>query len=170
MVLFPSNFSLVPLDKTHERKGFSSGRSEVDHWLQSKARQSQDKNLTRTKVLANKTVIVGFYSLGLGQVNFDDLPTEISRKLPRTQLPIIKLAWLGVSSNYKGQGLGKRLLASALLDCYKIGEAVPFCAVLIDCLDETVKDFYRKFDFMDVPGHALKLALPWKLLKAMYDN
>ena len=61
------------------------------------------------------------YTLAMGQVNFDELPREMARKLPGTLLPIITLAWLGVDEQYQGRGLGKRLLAQALSDCHATG-------------------------------------------------
>jgi len=82
----------------------------------------------------------------------------------------MKLAWLGVDKSYQGKALGKRLVASALLDCYHIGVLAPFCAVLIDCLNPEAKQFYQYFNFIEVPGHKLKLALSWKNLDRIYKN
>lgn len=168
MVRFPKGLCLERLDKTHKRKLFYCGQELVDEWLKSKARQSQEKNLSRTKVLINHDKdIIGFYTLSIYQINFDELPYEVNRKLPKTLLPAMKLAWLGVHKNYQGKGLAKSLLASALLDCYTIGQSAPFCAVLLDCIDEDIKSFYLKYDFLEVPGHKLKLALSWKTLELM---
>ena len=170
MVKFPPPLQIEILNKNHNKKLFSSGDEQVDSWLKTKARQSQDKNISRTKVLVDGNNIVGFYSLVMYHVNFDELPPEINRKLPKTLVPAIKLAWLGVDTNYKGRGLGKRLLANALVDCYKMGQLIPFCAVILDCINSEIKSFYESFDFIEVPGHSLKMALSWKALQMMYES
>ena len=171
MVKFPEGLSLVTLEKTHNRKPFDSTEPMVNEWLQKRAKQSQQKSLSRTKVLIDQeNNVVGYYTLVIGQINFDDLPNEINKKLPKTNIPAMKLAWLGVDKSYQGKSLGKRLVASALLDCYHIGVLAPFCAVLIDCLHSEAKQFYQHFSFIEVPGHNLKLALSWKDLERIYKN
>ena len=169
MVKFTEGLKLEILSNEHNKRKFSSGKLEVDDWLKAKAKQSQKKNLNRTKVLIDcSNNILGFYTLVIGQVNFDELPYEISRKLPKGTLPTIKLAWLGVDKSQQGKSLGKRLLASALYDSYQVGILTPFCAVLIDCLDKDIKNFYKSFNFIDIPGHQLKLALSWNHLEKIF--
>lgn len=114
--------------------------------------------------------IVGYYTLAMGQVNFDELPHEMFRKLPGTLLPIVTLAWLGVDKNYQGKGFGERLLAQALADCRHTGQLMPFIAVLLDCATVRARSFYQKYDFQELPGHPMKLTLPWKLLDSMMDS
>lgn len=168
-MIFPK-LSLELLNKSHDRKSFTCSQNLVDDWLKTKARQSQSKNLSRTKVLVNPPKqIAGFYTLAMGQVVFDELPYEISSKLPQTSLPVVKLAWLGVDDQYKGQGLGEKLLAQALEDAYKIGCMAPFCAVVLDCVDNAAKSFYAKYDFMSIPGHNLKMAISWAQLEAIVN-
>ena len=55
-----------------------------------------------TKVLLGGTAIAGYYTLATGQVDFSDLPSETIRRLPRRQLPVAILAWLGVSAESQG--------------------------------------------------------------------
>src|SRR5271157_3137293 len=73
--------------------------------------------------------IAGFFTLATGQVDFSDLPTDLARHLPRRTLPVAILAWLGVSKTHQRQGLGRLLLAQALLDCHEAGKTFAFIAV-----------------------------------------
>jgi len=167
-VRLPDGFSIAPLNKSHKRHSFFSGEEAVDQWLKKSARQAEAKRLSVTRVLLTESdSIAGYYTLAMGQVNFGDLPHSLSRKLPKTLLPIITLAWLGLSQSYQGRGLGGRLLAQALADCHRAGQAMPFVAVLLDCLGPRAKSFYRHYDFEELPGHPMKLVLPWALLDAM---
>lgn len=167
-VSWPAGFRLERLAKRHRRRTFASGQTQVDAWLATKALQQQDKRLSSTKVLLNAgNSIVGFYTLATGQVDFSDLPHDIVRRLPHRLLPVAVLAWLGVDQRFRRQGLGSRLLAQALADCHTAGEAFPFVAVVLDCIDAAAKSFYQSYDFAELPGRPFRLFLPATKLDAM---
>ena len=167
-IRWPDGFSIEQLNKRHKRTDFCSGVDLVDAWLKKHARQAQEKQLSITRVLLKEpNIIAGYYTLAMGRVNFDELPHEMARKLPETLLPIVTLAWLGIDKHYQGKGFGERLLAQALADCYHTGQIMPFVAVLLDCATVSAKTFYQRYDFEELPGHPMKLMLPWKLLKRM---
>lgn len=170
-VRWPEGFSIERLEKRHKRTAFHSGVDAVDEWLKKRARQAQDKRMAITRVLVEAPgIIAGYYTLAMGQVNFDELPGEMARKLPSALLPIITLAWLGLDRHYQGRGLGKRLLAQALSDCHATGQILPFVAVLLECATPGAKTFYQRFDFEELPGHPMTLILPWKLLDEMMKS
>jgi GNAT superfamily N-acetyltransferase len=167
-VRFPAGFRLERLARSHPRKVFASGQPQVDEWLAAKALQNQDKHLSVTKVLLEESgAIAGYYTLATGQVDFGDLPGDVAKKLPRRMLPVAVLAWLGVAADRHGQGLGRSLLAQALCDCYDAGQTFAFIAVILDCVDDTAKAFYRQFDFAELPGHPYRLFLSAGRLEAM---
>ena len=167
-VLFPREFQLAPLRKEHPRRIFRSGQTQVDDWLATKALQHQEKHLSVTKVLLDDAgAIAGFYTLATGQVDFGDLPSEIARSLPRRYLPVAILAWLGVQTERQGQGLGRMLLAQSLRDCHDAGRTFAFVAIVLDCIDDTAKAFYSRFDFQELPGHPYRLFLSTKRLDLM---
>lgn len=171
MVRFPDGFRLERLARTHPRADFHSGQSAVDDWLCTKALQSQDKRRSATKVLVGPDGdIAGFYTLATAQVDFGDLPHELVRRLPRRQLPVAVLAWLGVHLDCQSQGLGQRLLAQALADCHAAGRVFPIIAVLLDCIDEQAKRFYSRWDFRELPGHPYRLYLSWGQLEALMSG
>lgn len=167
-VMFPAGFVLKSLQRSHPRSVFDCGQIEVNDWLQTKALQNQEKRLSATKVLLDQEgSIAGFFSLATGQVDFGDLPSELARKLPRRALPVAILAWLGVSRAYQGQKLGDLLLAQALRDCHGAGQTFAFVAVILDCVDERAKTFYRRWDFAELPGNPFRLFLSSQTLSAM---
>ena len=143
----------------------------MEDWLVSKALQNQDKHLSATKVLLDTAgTIAGYYTLATGQIEFSDLPAEITKRLPRRLLPVAVLAWLGVATEHQGQGLGRLLLAQALRDCYQAGKTFAFLAVILDCLTDSAKAFYRKWDFEELPGHPDRLFLSAAKLEAMMEG
>lgn len=167
-VHFPDGYRLETLRRMHPRRRFHCGEALVDDWLATKALQHQDKHLSVTKVLLDEAgEVAGYYTLATGQVDFGDLPLELVRKLPRRALPVAVLAWLGVSQQSQGRGLGKLLLAQALRDCWEAGKVFAFIAVILDCINDAAKAFYQHWDFQELPGHPYRLFLSSDRLEAM---
>ncbi len=167
-VRYPDGWRVELLARSHNRTRFQSGQDEVDAWLKKTAFQSQKKHLSSTKVLLDsESHIVGYYTLATSQVDFSDLPVEVAKSLPNRQLPVAVLAWLGIDQSFQGRGIGKRLLATALKDCYDAAETFAFIAVILDCVDAPSKEFYQHFDFAELPGYPMRLYLPFKLLEKL---
>ncbi|MFK8115208.1 MAG: GNAT family N-acetyltransferase [Rubripirellula sp.] len=167
-VRYPDGWRIELLSKSHNRRGFDSGQEQVDAWLKKSAFQSQKKHLSSTKVLLDEEgQLVGYYTLATSQVDFSDLPNEVAKSLPQRQLPVAVLAWLGIDISFQGRGIGQRLLATALADCYEASQAFSFIAVILDCVDEPSKRFYQRFDFSELPGYPMRLYLPFNLLERM---
>ena len=83
-VPFPDGFRLERLRREHPRRGFRCGEEKVDDWLATKALQNQEKHLSVTKVLFDQAgTIAGYYTLATGQVDFGELPAEVTKRLPR---------------------------------------------------------------------------------------
>jgi GNAT superfamily N-acetyltransferase len=140
----------------------------VDAWIAQRALQNQEKHLSVTRVVIDlRGAIAGYYTLAMNQVDLDDLPPELAKKLPRRALPVAVLAWLGVDRRFQGQGLGTRLLAQALADCHRAGKAFAFVAVIIDCIDAAAKAFYQRWDFRELPGRPMRLFLTAQALDAI---
>ncbi len=170
-VLFPEGFRLESLRRTHPRRLFRCGEDKVDGWLATSALQNQEKRLSVTRVLLDEaTAIAGYYTLATGQVDFGDLPPEVAKHLPRRNLPVAVLAWLAVSIDHQGQGLGRLLLAQALRDCHEAGKTFAFIAVILDCINDAAKTFYRHWDFQELPGHPYRLFLSANQLEAMMQG
>lgn len=170
-VRFPDGFRLETLGRRHPRRKFRSGQGQVDDWLATRALQHQDKHLSSTRVLLDDGgSLAGYYTLATGQVDFSELPAEVGRRLPRRQLPVAVLAWLGVEQGSRGRGLGRLLLAQALRDCYDAGRTFAFIAVILDCVDDAAKTFYRRYDFQELPGHPYRLFLTAAQLDSMMER
>jgi GNAT superfamily N-acetyltransferase len=170
-VRFAEGQRLERLEGRHSRRQFQCGEQAVDDWLATKALQHQEKHLSVTKVLIGTAgMIAGYYTLATAQIDFSELPAEFTRRLPRRALPAAVLAWLGVDRAHQGRGLGKLLLAQALRDCWEAGKTFAFIAVILDCVSDAAKTFYRHWDFEEVPGYPNRLFLSAKRLEAMMQG
>ena len=78
-----------------------------------------------------------------------------------------QFAWLGVSLDRQGHGLGRLLLVQALRDCHEAGKTFAFVAVILDCFSDAAKSFYQQWDFQEVPERPYRLFLSAHQLEAM---
>lgn len=77
---------------------------------------------------------------------------------------------MGVSAGRQGQGLGRLLVAQALRQAWTAGRTLAFVGVVVDCLDEPLKAFYERFDFVPLPDHPLRVYLSSRELGAMLEG
>ena len=166
-------FSIEPLDtRRHDREAFSCGVEALDSYLKKQASQDLEKRVAAVFVLTpDGKTIAGFYTLSQCSIAAGHLPMEIVRKLrlPRyPELPATLLGRLAVSTSFKGQRLGGRLLMSALKRALDLSRFVASMAVAVDAKDEGAKVFYRSYGFLDVPGHTNRLFLPMETVEGMF--
>lgn len=159
-VQLPAGTAVVAISRDLKRKSFHSGQARVDDWLHTKALQNHEKQLSSTRVLLDSTgQILGYYTLTFAQIDYGDLPSDDVKRLPRRPLPVAMIAWLGVDRQYQGKGLGARLLSLALRDCFHAGQIFPFVAIIVDCLDESSRQFFQASSFHELPGNPFRLYL-----------
>ena len=166
----PPGMRIERLGRQHSRGAFRCGEPRVNDWLATRALQHQEKNLSVTKVLLDaEREIAGYYTLATSQIDFGDLPPDVRKALPRRALPIAVLAWFGISENHQGKGLGTRLFANALRDCWQAGKTFAFVAIIFDCLSDSAKRFYQQWDFAELPGNPQRLYLTPRILDALME-
>jgi GNAT superfamily N-acetyltransferase len=85
-------------------------------------------------------------------------------------VPVAVLAWLGVSQAHQSRKLGDLLLAQALRDCFGAGQTFALVAVILDCLNDRAKTFYKRWDFEELPGNPYRLSLGAQTLAAMMEH
>ena len=59
--------------------------------------------------------VVGFYTLVVAQVEYDDAPDRLGKGLARHAIPLMLLARLAIATSWQGKGLGSGLLKDAML-------------------------------------------------------
>lgn len=155
------------LDKNlHNRNLFDCEVGELNAFLKSHANQNQVKNISKTYVaissfdVENSKPIYGYYTLSSGQINCDQLLSNIKSKLPKHPVPIARIGRLAVDKNYKGQGVGGFLLHDALTRILNISKKMGIFAVIVDAKDNNAKTFYEYYGFAELQNSGLTLFLP----------
>ncbi len=109
--------------------------------------------------LADNGEIAGFYTLAATSVPLAALPADMIKRLPR--YPAVRAMLMGrlaVASRSQGRGLGRALVADAVIRADSLG--VGAFALIVDAKDEGAEAFYRANGFAPIPGEARRLFLP----------
>ena len=155
---------VLPLAGRHDRQGFDCGRSELNDWLRSVARQHQNKGLSKTFVAAlenQPTQICAYYAMTLTEVNTQSL-TEPRRKTLPHKIPGVRLGRLAVDQRYQRKRLGELMLMDAIERVRQIREHAGVVGLFVDAIDASAAQFYARYGFEAFVDEPLKLFLPVK--------
>lgn len=150
-----SGFIVEVLSKEHDREALDCGRSELNAYLRTQARQEMDRGAAIVYVLVAKRApreISGFYTLSSSSVRLSDWPDSVRKKVPRYPLvPVTLIGRLAVSRSHWGHRLGERLLIDALQRCHAASRVVGSVAVIVDAKDADIATFYARYGFDAFP-------------------
>ena len=163
------SYVIEPLNKNHNRKDFSSGVSSLDKYLKKQASQDKRKYVAAPFVAndLNNNKIIGYYTLSSSSVNLEDLPSELTKQLPKYPLvPVILLGRLAVDLSYQKKGWGDLLLMDVLNRCYR--SEIAAMGVIVDAVDDRAIQFYSNYGFQLFPDTTNRLLLPMKIIKTLF--
>jgi len=160
---------IEPISKSHNRQEFKCKKHSLTEYLLRHARRNDEKNISKTFVAVNnENRILAYYSLCTSSIEFEELPDNLSRKLPRYPVPAALITRLAVESSLEGHGLGPELLVDALKQILSVSKKLAIKVVLVDAIDEEAKGFYLHYGFIELPGHDLKLFLPIETIAQLF--
>jgi GNAT superfamily N-acetyltransferase len=153
--------------KQHERDGFDCGKPPLNEFLARLVSQYEKRNLARTYVLvrSGEVKVLGYYTLASSAIEFETLPTDVTKKLPQHPLPAVLLARLAVDSSMRGQKMGARLLHDCFERCLLLADQIGIHSVAVDVIDDEAARFYEHFGFTRFSEQRSKLFLPISVIK-----
>jgi GNAT superfamily N-acetyltransferase len=157
-----ASLRIEKLDRRHVVEAFDCGREPLNRFLSRYALQNQQAGPAQTYVALAGDLIVGYYTLVVGQVEYDDAPQRLSKGLARYPVPIMLLARLAIAVEWQGKGLGAGLLKDAMLRTLQAAEIAGIRAFAVHAKDDEAKAFYEHFDFESSPSDSYHL---FRLLK-----
>ena len=163
-----AEWTIEPLDRSHERGEFSCGSASLDDFLHTLVSQYEKRRLGRTFVAVKpgEKRVLGYHTLAAGAVALEDFPPKAAKKLPKHPVPVILIARLAVDQSMLGKGLGGALLHDALQRCLDLSQQLGVHAVKVDAIDEAAKAFYIKYGFLPLLDRPLHLYLPISTIAA----
>ena len=169
---FPFKPIFEPLGTQHDRAAFHCGTESLDRYLHHQAGQDLRRHLAVPYVMVDSraNTIAGYYTLTNYQVAVGELPPEISRRVPYTDVPATLLGRLALDLKYQGQGLARILLLDALNRSFQNSSRVASLAVVVDAIDDNANSFYQHYGFIPFSNHPSRLFLPMDTMKKLFEQ
>jgi GNAT superfamily N-acetyltransferase len=163
-------FRIEKIAPSHAIESFDCGNEALNRYLIRFALANQRASTAQTYLGLADAQAIGFYTLVVGEVAFDDAPERLGKGLARHPIPIMLLARLAVSRDWQGRGLGAGLLEDAMRRTAQAADIAGIRAFAVHAKDAAAVAFYKKFDFLPSLTDPLHLFLLVKDLKrAMGD-
>ena len=145
------------LDRRHAIEGFACGRVSLDRFLARHALASQRANASQTYVGLADDVVIGFYSLVVGEIAHEDAAERLTKGLARHPGPVMVLARLAVRTDWQGKRIGAGLLKDAIARTLQAADLAGIRAFVVHAKDGAAGAFYRHFGFASSPTDPLHL-------------
>ncbi|MBC1279812.1 GNAT family N-acetyltransferase [Nostoc sp. UCD121] len=162
------DYLIEPLGK-QDRAAFSCDVEKLDIYLKQQAGQDARKRMAAPFVLIEKSsgIVAGYYTLSSTSLKFDELPIEITKKLPKyPNVPATLLGRLAVDKNHRKKGLGEMLLMDALYR--SLQSEIATIAVVVDAKDDKARSFYEYYNFIQFPNFPYRLFLMMQTIEKMF--
>ena len=154
------------LQRRHAVENFDCGEDALNRFLVRFALPNQMANASQTYVgVSDEDAIVGFYTLVVGEVRYDEAPERLTKGLARHPVPVMLLARLGVSEAWQGKRIGAGLLRDAVLRTLQVADIAGVHALVVHAKNDAARSFYERFDFQPSPTDPLHLFALIKDLK-----
>ncbi|WP_434723210.1 GNAT family N-acetyltransferase [Mesorhizobium sp. RIZ17] len=162
-----SQFRIEKLARSHAVEKFDCGEQPLNRFLTRYAFQNQQANASQTYIGLSSEDVIGFYTLVVGEVAYDDAPERLKKGLARYPVPIMLLARLAVSLDWQGRGVGAGLLRDAILRSLQAADIAGIRAMTVHAKDDSARAFYERYGFIQSPTDPLHLYVLIKDLRSL---
>lgn len=139
------------LRRDHDVDLFDCGHGALNRFLIRYAFQNQQAEASQTYVALVGDAVVGFYTLVVAQVEYDNAPQRLGKGIAKHPIPLMLLARLAVATNSQGKGLGSGLLKDAMLRTLHAADIAGIRAIAVHAKDDDARAFYERFGFVQSP-------------------
>jgi predicted N-acetyltransferase YhbS len=165
-----ASLRIEKLDRRHALEAFDCGREPLNRFLIRFALQNQQAGASQTYVALADGAVVGYYTLVVGPVEYDDAPQRMTKGLARHPVPIMLLARLAIATTWQGKRLGAGLLRDAMLRTLQAAEIAGIRGFAVHAKDDRTKAFYEHFDFDPSPSDPYHLFRLLKDIRALLSS
>ena len=159
---------IEPLDpKLHDRTAFDCGEPVMNKYLQTTARQHAERDVGVTHVAVGDVgppQILGYVTLALKTLSRENLAIK---GLPKGDYGMALIAQLAVGKEWRGKGIGVRLLYFALYKARELSKTFGLIGVALDLLNEDKRAYYVKRGFKPLPDSPNRLFISMKQIRQL---
>lgn len=157
--------SIEKLRRDHAVDGFDCGREELNRFLIRFAFPGQQAGASQTYIGLSGDQPIGFYTLVVGQVSYDDAPERLTKGLARHPIPLMLLARLAVGIDWQRKGVGAGLLKDAMRRTLQAADIAGIRAFAVHAKDDESRGYYTHFGFTPSPSDPFHLFVLMKDLR-----
>jgi ribosomal protein S18 acetylase RimI-like enzyme len=153
-----------------DRSDFCCGSEPLDRYFKTQVGQDVRRRVSACYVALEKATgrMAGYYTLSAADIPVSDLPSEVTRRLPRyPSVPAARIGRLAIDRRFQGRGLGGALLLNAAMRALRSEIAV--FALVVDAKDNEVAAFYRHHGFSAFASNPLQLIAPIETFRKLLD-
>jgi len=147
-----------PITDDFDIGSFNCGDSTLNDWLQRRAIKNESNRASRTFVVCNNDIVIGFYSLAVGAIAREDTIGKVQRNMPEP-IPVMVLGRLAVDVNWQGKRIGTGMLKDAIQRTIIVAEQAGIRALLVHALSDEAKNFYLSCGFYESPTNSMTLMI-----------
>jgi GNAT superfamily N-acetyltransferase len=148
----------VRISEEHDLNPFDCGEVSLDEWLKKRGLENDRSGASRTYVLCDGHVVVGYYCLATGAVDRDEAPSAFRRNMP-DPIPVVVLGRLAIDRSWQRRGIGRALLRDAVQRAVQVSEIAGAVALIVHALSADARRFYLSWGFADWPLQPMTLYL-----------
>jgi GNAT superfamily N-acetyltransferase len=163
-------FRIEKLDRHHNVDDFDCGEEALNRFLTRFALANQQANASQTYIGLADNDVIGFYTLVVGEVSYEDAPGRLKKGLAHHPVPLMLLARLAVSLTYRGKGAGAGLLKDAMQRTTQAADIAGIRALTAHAKNDTARTFYEHFGFIPSPTDSLHLFLLTKDIRQILGS
>lgn len=145
-----SELKLVSVKEISPKSALKKFNCEVEalnEFLSRYALKNDEFGIGKTFVaLDENNQITGYFTLATAQVAYQEIPDDFRGKLPKYPIPALRIARLAVDKDFKGEGIGKWLLAQAFIRAIHVADVTGLYFIIVDA-KENSKSFYEHYGF-----------------------
>jgi GNAT superfamily N-acetyltransferase len=160
-----TGFRIEKLTRMHAVDAFDCGEEALNRFLTRFALPNQQANASQTYIGLAGDEVIGYYTLVVSEVAYDDAPDRLKKGLARHPVPLMLLARLAVSNASKGKGVGAGLLKDAMLRTKQAAGIAGIRAFAAHAKDDAARAFYEHFGLLQSPTDPLHLFVLTKDLR-----
>lgn len=149
--------TIEKLRRDHPIDIFDCGQEALNQWLRKYSLQNQGAGAAQSYVGLVDGVVIGYYSLAVGQIEYIDAPERLCKGLAQHPVPIMLLAHLAVDTNWQNKGVGSALLRDAVLRTMQAAGIAGVRALAVHAKNDAARRYYEQFDFEASPADQLHL-------------
>ncbi len=157
------------LDRRHDVDAFDCSKEPLNRYLSRYALQNQKAGASQTYVGLSGGAIIGYYTLVVGEVAYEQAAGRLKKGLARHPVPVMVLARLAFATGQQDKGIGAGLLKDAMLRTLAAADIAGIRAFVVHAKDDEAKAFYERYDFAPSPTDPYHLFVLLKDLRRAFN-